>query len=76
MRAQFQDRLPPNAGVANNLPGYCVRAFLSLLPLSFLALPLFVTDTSIQGNIGGVLSHPEVPITCLGRGDGRLRDRP
>lgn len=66
----------PNAGVANNLPGYCVRAFLSLLPLSCLALPLFVTDTPMQGNIGGVLSHPELPITCLGHADGLIRDRP
>lgn len=42
----------PNAGVANNLPDYCVRVFLSLLPLSCLTLPLFVMDTKMQENIG------------------------
>lgn len=42
----------PNAGVINNLPGYCVRVFLSLLPFSCLTLPLFVTDTKIQGILG------------------------
>lgn len=42
----------PNAGVINNLPGYCVRVFLSLLPFSCLTLPLFVMDTKIQGILG------------------------
>lgn len=64
----------PNAGVANNLPGYCVRVFLSLLPLSCLTLPLFVMDTKMREDSGGgLLADPEVPITCLGHGDGRLR---
>lgn len=65
----------PNAGVANNLPGYCVRVFLSLLPPSCLTLPLFVMDTKMQGNIGaggGLVLASEVPITCLGHGDRRL----
>lgn len=42
----------PNVGVINNLPGYCVRVFLSLLPFSCLTLPLFVMDTKIQGILG------------------------
>lgn len=73
MRAQLQYRLPQTPELLTICLAIVCVSFSPSSPFPA-SRCLYLSWTPRCGRIaGGVLADPEVPITCLGHGDGRLR---